>query len=107
MFHISTFTLQKWSNELQAIVNNNFAGMCTLVSIDPTTTATISGRTFTNLGEISMNLELTGTLGVNNYLDQINSWAAQGNTYTYPSFTTADEYRQVSVCFLCMYVLKD
>ena len=103
MFHLLTFTLQKWSNELQTIVNN-IVGMCTLASIDPSTTATISGRPFRNLGEISVNLELRGTLGVNNYLDQINSWGAQGNTYTYPDTTAAPGYRQVSVCFLCMYV---
>ena len=102
MFHLFTFTLQKWSSELQTTVNN-IAGMCTLASINQTMSATISGRTFTNLGEISMNLELTGTLGVNNYLDQINTWGAQGNNYSYPDTTTADEYRQVSVSFcVCM-----
>ena len=79
------------------------AGMCTLAALDPSVTADIGGTTYSPLGEIKMNLVLTGVLGVDNYLDQINTWGAQGNTYTYPSTTTADEYRQVSIdsCIVC------
>ena len=93
-----TFPLQQWSDELQNMVAT-FTATCTL-SANPTTSTTINGITFTNLGEIYEELMITGASGVNDYLGVINTWAVQGNSYTYPSFTTADEYRQVSIAKL-------
>ena len=75
-----------------------FIATCTL-SANPTTSTTINGITFTNLGEIYEELMITGASAVNDYLGAINTWAAQGTTYNYPSSTGADEYRQVSVSF--------
>ena len=99
-----TFPLQQWSDELQTIVVD-FTATCTL-GANPTTSTTINGITFTNLGEIYEELMITGTPGVNDYLGVINTWAVQGSTYAYPDTTAAPEYRQVSVS-LCRCVLED